>query len=174
MNEKVMVIDDDARVLSSVLRALELEGISCVGVNDPTQAVEAFRINPTDVVVVDFVYDSTPDLTGLDVIAEIQRIKPLTRTILISGRIDHDKLDESELTLELQAKVQCDHYLAKSGSREELIAKVKLALGEVESRATDWKAIAKEHVSKREIKAEEAREIKEKLKGNLTKPEDKS
>jgi DNA-binding NtrC family response regulator len=167
MNEQVLVVDDDERVLESVLRAFQIEDISCIGVNDPRKAVDTFKLNPTDVVVVDFVYDKTPELTGLNVIAEIQKIKPLTRTILISGRIDHDKLDEKELALELQAKVRCDYYLPKSGSRDLLINTVKKALSDVQSRATDWKNIAQEYEDVGQVTPEDLRKVNEAIKGNI-------
>jgi two-component system OmpR family response regulator len=167
MNEQVLVVDDDERVLESVLRALQIEDISCMGVDDPRKAVDTFKANPADVVVVDFIYDKTPELTGLDVITAIRKIKPLTRTILISGRIDHDKLGEKEVEQELQAKVSCDYYLPKSGSRDVLISTVKLALEQVQSRATDWKNIAKEYGEASQVTPEDVRRVNEVMKDNI-------
>lgn len=167
MNEQVLVVDDDERVLESVVRALQIEDISCIGVGDPRKAVGVFKTNPTDVVVVDFIYDKTPDLTGLDVITAIQKIKPLTRTILISGRIDHVKLGEKELEQELQAKVRCDYYLPKSGSRDLLIQTVKKALEQAQSRATDWKTIAREYEEVGQVTPDDVRKVNEAMKDSI-------
>ena len=167
MNEQVLVVDDDERVLESILRALQLEDISAVGVSDPTKAVESFQNSPADVVVVDFVFDKTPQLTGLDIISAVQRIKPVTRTILISGRIDHDRLDEEGLEKELQAKVSCDYYLPKSGVREQLVETVKTALGNVQNRATDWKSLAEDYKQVSEVTPESVRSLNESIKGTL-------
>jgi DNA-binding NtrC family response regulator len=167
VNERVLVVDDNPRVLDSLLRALRVVDISCIGETDPKAAIEKFRANPTDVVVVDFLYDATPDFTGLDVIAEIQKIKPLTRIILISGRIDHDSLDEESLTSELKAKVRCNYYLPKSGSWDQLVNTVREALGDIERVATDWKAVAEEYIEVGRIDPKEARAINEKVKDNL-------
>lgn len=167
MNEQVMVIDDEPSVLEAILRALELEDVMAIGVGDPTKAVEAFKTSPADVVVVDFLYENAPDITGLDLIAEIQKIKPLTKSILISGYIDHEKLDEGGLEKELQAKVRCDYYLQKSGDREELIRTVKRALGDVQATATDWKSIATEYTDKGTVDVEEIRRMNESIKDNI-------
>ena len=167
MNEQVMVIDDEPSVLEAILRALELEDIRAVGVGDPTKAVEAFKTSPTDVIVVDFLYENAPDVTGLDLIAEIQKIKPLTKSILISGYIDHEMLDEGGLEKELQAKVRCDYYLQKSGDREELIRTVRKALGDIQATATDWKNIAKEYTDKGTVDVEEVRRMNESIKDNI-------
>ena len=167
MNERVLVIDDNPRVLESMLRALQVEGISCIGETDPRVAIETFKANPTDVVVVDFRYDATPDFTGLNVIAEIQRIKPFTRTILISGRIDHDTLDEESLESELQAKVRCDYYLPKSGARDQLVNTVRAALSDIDERATDWKAIAEEYVERGQVTPGDVRAMNEAIKDHL-------
>jgi DNA-binding NtrC family response regulator len=167
VNERVLVVDDNPRVLKSILRALQVEGISCIGETDPRVAIETFRANPTDVVVVDLIYDATPDFTGLDVIDQIQRMKPFTRTILISGKIDHDTLDEESLASELQAKVRCNYYLPKSGSRDQLINTVREALSDIEIRATDWKAIAEEYVEWGQVTPEDVRAMNEEIKDHL-------
>ena len=167
MNEQVMVIDDEPSVLAAILRALELEDITSIGVGDPRKAVETFKTSPTDVVVVDFLYENTPEVTGLNLIAEIQKIKPVTKAILISGYIDHEKLDEQGLEKELQAKVRCDYYLQKSGDREELISTVKKALSDVDATATDWKSIAKEYTEKGTVDVEEVRRMNESIKDNI-------
>ncbi len=167
MNELVMIVDDEANVLQSLIRALEIEDISCVGVSDPRKAVEVFKASPADVIVVDFVYDTVPELTGLDVIAEIQKIKPLTKAILISGRIDHEKLDDEGLEKELQAKVRCYHYLQKSGDREELITIVKRALNDVQTSATNWKSIAKAYTDQGTVNVEDVRQLNESIKDNI-------
>jgi two-component system, response regulator YesN len=167
MNEQVMVIDDEPSVLAAILRALELEDITSIGVGDPHKAVETFKTSPTDVVVVDFLYENVPDVTGLDLIAEIQKIKPVTKAILISGYIDHEKLDEEGLEKELQAKVRCDYYLQKSGDREELIRTVKKALSDVNATATDWKSIAQEYTNKGTVDVEEVRRMNEAIKDNI-------
>jgi DNA-binding NtrC family response regulator len=167
MNEQVMVIDDEPSVLTAILRALELEEITSIGVGDPRKAVETFKASPTDVVVVDFLYENAPDVTGLDLIAEIQKIKPVTKAILISGYIDHEKLDEEGLEKELQAKVRCDYYLQKSGDREELLRTVKKALSDVDATATDWKSIAKEYTDKGTVDVEEVRRMNESIKDNI-------
>jgi two-component system, response regulator YesN len=167
MNEQVMVIDDEPPVLQSLLRALEIEDITCIGVEDPKTAVDVFKASPADVVVVDFFYEGVPEITGLDLIAEIQKIKPLTKAILISGYIDHEKLDEEGLEKELQAKVRCDYYLQKSGDRDELISTVKKALSDVQAAATDWKSIAKEYADKGTVNIENVRQMNESIKDNI-------
>jgi DNA-binding NtrC family response regulator len=167
MNEQVMVVDDEPSVLEAILRALELEEITTIGVGEPGKAIEVFKASPADVVVIDFLYENEPHITGLDLISQIQKIKPVTKTILISGYIDHDKLDEEGLQKELQAKIRCDYYLQKSGDRDELVSTVKKALSDVQAMATDWKNIAKEYTDKSTVDIGEVRRMNESIKENI-------
>jgi two-component system OmpR family response regulator len=167
MNEKVLIIDDDPQYLESLLRTLGIEGIDAIGESNPHRAIEKFQANPTDVVVVDYIYDSYPDYTGLDVIAELRKIKPFTRVILISGRIDHEKMDEDDISSELKGKVLSDYYLPKPGTREKLIETIRAAIEDIGARSTDWKAIAQEYVESEQIDASEIKKIKSKIKNKI-------
>jgi DNA-binding response OmpR family regulator len=169
MNEKVMIIDDDPKVLESLMRVLRIEGIQCFGESDPILAIQKCKVDPPDVVVVDYIYDAYPDINGLDVISEIRKIKPLTQTILISGRINHADLDRDKFTDELKAKIRCDYYLAKPVSNDDLINAVKSAMRAVADLTTDWKSIANEYVENQKVDPDKVRELNESIKGHILK-----
>lgn len=169
MNEKVMIIDDDSKVLESLMRVLRIEEIQCFGELDPKVAIQKCKVDPPDVVVVDYVYDAFPDINGLDVISEIRKIKPLTRTILISGKINHADIEQDKFTDELKAKIRCDYYLAKPISNEDLVGAVKSAIKAVADLSTDWKSIANEYVENQKIDPDKVRELNETIKGHILK-----
>lgn len=170
MAGKVLIIDDDAAVLDSLLRTLHIAGIHCEGEAEPKRALERFRADPADVIVVDYVYDLHPDFTGVDLISEIRKLKPITRAILISGRIDHEGLPQEELQAELQGRIQCDAYFSKPVATDDLVEAIRSALSHVSNQATDWKSIASEYVKGSAVGPDDTRRMNETIKNNLIIP----
>jgi len=167
MGDRVLVIDDNVTYLESLIRTLQSEGIEASGQSDPTKALETFMSDPVDVVVVDYLFDAHPEITGLDVIARIREAKPFIKTVLISARINHQTLEESALADELKGRALCDYYLPKPGTREQLVQTVREALESIAEKSTDWKAIAEDYVAAGKVDAEEVRKLNERLKANI-------
>lgn len=164
MPEPVLIVDDEELVLDAIIRTLKIEGIDCFGEPDPGKALEIFKATPPDVAIIDFVYDARPDITGLDLIVALRKAKPWARTILISGKIDHAKLDEETLKSSLRTRARCDHYLVKPFANEELIQVVNESLAQVETSASNWLALAKEYVQNASLEPQEIRDLNESIK----------
>ena len=163
-NERVVVVDDDADVLENLLRGLRVFGIEALGATHPEEALKLFESNQCDVLVVDYVLGSS---TGVELMESVKRLRSRTKTILISGYIDHSKLDEQDLTRDLQARVGCEYYLQKPFANEQLVAAVKASIAALDDVGDDWQAIAKQYVAGARLRPEEVRELNEKIKANL-------
>jgi CheY-like chemotaxis protein len=167
MNERVLVIDDELNAVEGICDALALQDITCRGHTNPAMAIQDFLTNPTDVVIVDYHFPPSAGMTGIDIIRQLQAIKPFTQFILISGMIDRD-LDEEALTSELRSILSANRYIAKPiVDTEPLVATVREALLLIETQATDWEAIARQYVSAGSITAEEVRQLNERIKSHL-------
>lgn len=171
MNEQVLVIDDEKDAVDNIVLQLQMRDITCRGEIDPEEAIERFRANPTDVVIVDYVFPLTTGITGIDIIARLKEIKPFTQFILISGFIDKD-LDEETLTEELKNKLKANRYIPKPIDLHNLVNIVREALQDIDSQSSSWKSMAGEYVSKGSVSAEQARDLNEKIKEHLVKAVD--
>ncbi len=173
MNEQVLVIDDEKDQVDGLIAALEMRGITCRGETDPGAAIEDFRLRPTDVVIVDYVFPLSSGITGVDIIAELQSIKPFTHFILISGWIDRD-LDEDSLTEQLRKILKANRYIRKPIHPDQLVKMVQEALESIQDKSDDWKSIADTYVEKGSVTAEDVRRLNEGIKGHLTKAVDEA
>lgn len=162
MNESVLIIDDEPDSVETIGDVLELENISYRGEVDPEKAIENFKANPTDIVIVDYRL-SRSGLTGLDVIQQLREFKPFTRFILISAWLPLE-IDERNTSEQLINRVKVDRYIPKPYDIKELTNIVKDMLTSVEKTSEDWVEMSKEYVARGAVSADEVREINEQFK----------
>jgi len=85
----VMVVDDEATVLKLAGRILSKLGYGVISCGKGSEAVEIFRKNEPsiDVVVLDL---TMPDMDGMDVYSELEKIRPGIKVLLSSGYSEGD------------------------------------------------------------------------------------
>jgi two-component system response regulator MtrA len=81
-NALVLCVDDDAAILDITKAILERKGFSVIVALDWRQAVEAFRSNPVDLVILDY---EMPELKGHEVAIMIRSVNAEIPLILHSG-----------------------------------------------------------------------------------------
>jgi two-component system response regulator QseB len=112
---RILVIDDEARILEFVARGLRLEGFEVDAVSDPHQGLRAALERHYDLVILDLLM---PELPGITVLDRIVQRKPHQVVIVLSCLTDsRSKVQSFELG--------ADDYLAKPFSFEELLVRVK-------------------------------------------------
>jgi DNA-binding response OmpR family regulator len=111
---KVLLVEDDASIASSVVASLSQAGLSVVHVSTAGDGVEAVRSDQFDVVLMDL---GLPDIDGLDAAKAIRDFSSVP-IIIVSAR--GDELDRV-LGLELGA----DDYVVKPFSQRELLARIR-------------------------------------------------
>jgi signal transduction histidine kinase/ActR/RegA family two-component response regulator len=116
---RVICIDDDPVVGMVVLALLERAGCLVQYYSDPDEALHAIRAQPeaVDLVVTDH---SMPGMSGLEVAAELARIRPRLPVILLSGYIGGGMVDDAAAAGVLEV-------LHKESAFEELPAAVARA-----------------------------------------------
>jgi len=77
-----MVVDDDNECLESLASALRLEGFSVKEFAIPYQALNEYSPQTVDIVITDY---GMPDMNGLDLLREIQRINKFALIIVTTG-----------------------------------------------------------------------------------------
>jgi DNA-binding response OmpR family regulator len=83
MNEmKVLIVDDEEELVSTLLERLEMRGIPAEGTTDGHEALRRLAAGGYDVVVLDLMI---PGLSGNEILREIRSRHPSLRVLLITG-----------------------------------------------------------------------------------------
>lgn len=120
---RILVIEDEPRILAFLARGLEAEGFSvCAAASGPAGLKRTLSDRP-DLVILDL---RLPGLDGLSVLREIQRRRPELPVVIVSARSD------------LQTKLRgfglgASDYLAKPFSFDELLARIRVQLRRVQT-----------------------------------------
>ncbi|MFN8108501.1 MAG: response regulator transcription factor [Thermoleophilia bacterium] len=112
---RVLIVEDDPRVRSSLERALRANGYSveCAAAGAPGLAVALQH--PPDVLVLDV---NLPDITGFEVCRELRRRGERTPVLMLTAR---DSVDDRVEGLDAGA----DDYLVKPFALAELLARLR-------------------------------------------------
>lgn len=115
---RVLVVDDEPRIVNFVSRALSAEGFGVDGAHDGVRALELARTGRYELVVLDLLL---PGLDGKSVLRGIIEARPEQRVLVLSALSD---VDSKVRCLELGAS----DYLAKPFALAELVARVRARL----------------------------------------------
>lgn len=120
MNELILVVDDEARIVKLARDYLEHAGFRVVVTGNGTSALSLARQERPDLIVLDLML---PEMDGLDVCRTLRRESDVP-IIMLTARVDEpDRL----VGLELGA----DDYITKPFSPRELVARVRTVLRRV-------------------------------------------
>ena len=83
-NESILFVDDEEQLAHAAERMLTLKGFVVTAETSSAKALSLFQANPEgfDLVITD---QTMPELSGIELIAEMQKIKPNLLTILCTG-----------------------------------------------------------------------------------------
>ena len=116
-NEKILVVDDDQNICELLRLYLEKEGYAVKLVNDGVSAVNAFKQENPDLMILDIML---PKLDGWQVCREIRKFSDKPIIMLTAKGEVFDKV----LGLELGA----DDYMTKPFDTKEMVARIKAVL----------------------------------------------
>jgi PAS domain S-box-containing protein len=87
--QRILYLDDDVQVVTVTAHTLERLGYHVTSHTSPPEALTDFRTNPQqfDLVITDY---NMPEMTGLDVAAELLRIRPALPVIISSGYLTEE------------------------------------------------------------------------------------
>ncbi|MEX2229412.1 MAG: response regulator transcription factor [Dehalococcoidia bacterium] len=122
MPAKILVADDEQNIIKLLRLYLRGEGYEIVTARDGREALERFRSDHPDLVLLDLMM---PELGGFEVCNEIRRESDVPVIMLTARSEDVDKI----VGLEMGA----DDYITKPFNPREVVARIKAAL-----RRRDW------------------------------------
>ena len=115
---RVLVVDDEPRIVSFVARALTAEGFRVDGAQDGVRGLDLARTGRYELVVLDLLL---PGLDGVTVLRRLIDERPQQRVLVFSALSD---VKEKVRCLELGAS----DYLSKPFALAELVARVRARL----------------------------------------------
>ena len=115
---RVLVVDDEPRIVSFVSRALSAEGFQVDGALDGSRGLELARTGEYELVVLDLLL---PSLDGETLLQELMEARPSQRVLVLSALSD------------VETKVRClefgaTDYVSKPFSLAELVARIRARL----------------------------------------------
>jgi len=115
---KILVVEDDQAVRSSLDRALRLEGYTVQTADDGGQALRSLTADPPDAIVLDL---GLPVMDGLEVCRRLRQAGDDTPVLMLTAR---DAVDDRVQGLDAGA----DDYVVKPFALAELLARLRALL----------------------------------------------
>lgn len=114
----ILIIDDEEEFAATLSQRLNLRGFESTDIHSGTEGLARFRDLEPDIVILDL---KMPDMSGLDVLAEIKKHDPSIEVIMVtghgSGQAGRDALKEGAFD-----------YIMKPVDLKELLGKIHAAL----------------------------------------------
>ena len=117
MSKKILVVDDEKRIVEIVKAYLEKDGFKVITAYDGRSALEQYRRSGPDLLVLDLML---PEISGWDVCRKIRQQSDVP-VIMLTAR---DDTTDKIVGLELGA----DDYVTKPFDPKELVSRVKAVL----------------------------------------------
>jgi DNA-binding response OmpR family regulator len=115
---RILVIEDEPRILDFVSRGLEAEGFSVLGARDGQEGLRLAEALEWDLIILDLLL---PHLDGLNVLRAVEAKQPGLPVVIVSARAD--------LATKLNGfGLGARDYLTKPFSFDELLARVRVHL----------------------------------------------
>ena len=123
---RILVVDDEARILSMMRRVLEADGYQVALAGDGRAALEIVRSEPVDLMILDVMM---PDIDGFDVCRTVRQESVVPILILTARDAGVDKV----------AGLDCgaDDYMVKPFENDELMARVRALLRRTQPRQVE-------------------------------------
>lgn len=131
-----LIIDDDVDLLDTWTRLAHAKGLAVNTAPTWDEGIALFHILSPDLVIAD--YNLPGSAHGLQLLAEIRRLRPSVRLVLISGAVEPSKL------VEVERLSVVDRVLSKgdAGTATSVVLEEIERASSQATRPTDWRAFA--------------------------------
>lgn len=117
MADKILVIDDERKIVDMITKSLKAEGFQALSAYDGLAGMEIVQSEPVDLVVLDVML---PGLDGFEVLQRIRSTKDIPVIMLTARTEEIDKL--------LGLGMGADDYITKPFSLKELVFRIRAVL----------------------------------------------
>lgn len=118
MKKKILIVDDEAGIVQEMKEFLEEEGYETYTADTAKAGIKLLEEIRPDVILVDV---KLPDASGTDVLRACKEKSPQTKTIMVTGYVDQNVMDEVE-------KIGRDAFLQKPFNLVKIIEEIEKLL----------------------------------------------
>lgn len=129
MDTKVLVVDDEIRMVQLISMNLKLEGFNVISASDGYQALEKVTKEMPDMIILDIMM---PDRDGFETLKRIREISPTPVIFLSVKGEEYDRVRGLDLG--------ADDYITKPFSPRELVSRIKAVLRRTEPEIANRKS----------------------------------
>ncbi|HXH81397.1 MAG TPA: response regulator [Candidatus Tectomicrobia bacterium] len=87
---EILIVDDEREVAEVLARSLTRQGHEATVVHSGAEALERLRTSSPDALFLDV---SMPGMNGLDVMAEVRRLRPALPVVVVTGHATDDQIE---------------------------------------------------------------------------------
>ncbi|MCD6224724.1 MAG: response regulator [Deltaproteobacteria bacterium] len=117
MQTRILIVDDEKEFVQTLAERLSIRNYTVNTAFNGEGAIEKIKKYNFDVVILDV---AMPGMSGIDVLWEIKKIKPLTAVIMLTGHATVEAAIEG-------MKLGADDFLQKPCETEDLLSKIDSA-----------------------------------------------
>src|SRR3989449_10125761 len=88
---EIMIVDDEPQVAEVLATSLKRQGHSTTVVHSGREALDRLKSGAFDAMFLDV---SMPGMNGLDVMAEVRRLRPSLAVVVITGHATPDEIED--------------------------------------------------------------------------------
>jgi DNA-binding NtrC family response regulator len=93
MKKKILIVDDEAGIVQEIKEFLEEEGYEVHTADSAKAGIRLVEELKPDVAMIDV---KLPDASGTEVLKACKEKSPKTKTIMVTGYVDQNVMDEAE------------------------------------------------------------------------------
>jgi DNA-binding response OmpR family regulator len=114
MPNKILLVDDEVNLIDPIAFNLKQKGYDIITTYDGKTALEAFRKEQPDLVILDW---TLPDVQGVEILKQIRQEQDFTPVIMLTGKTAKEDIVEG-------LSAGADDYVTKPFTWEELLARI--------------------------------------------------
>ncbi len=115
MNTKILVIEDDNKIINFMTMALKAKGYLILSAKNGNEGILCFCTENPDIILLDL---GLPDMDGIDIIKQVRQVSEIPIIIVSAREQDSDKIAALD--------AGANDYVSKPFSMGELLARVRV------------------------------------------------
>lgn len=115
MNYKILIIEDDNKIVNFMSMALKAKGYHIITARNGNEGILTFCTENPDIILLDL---GLPDMDGIQIIKQIRKVSEIPIIVVSAREQDHDKIDALD--------TGANDYVTKPFSMGELLARIRV------------------------------------------------
>jgi DNA-binding response OmpR family regulator len=120
MTKRILLVDDEPDIIFTIKKILEENGFKVDSFNDPILALNYYKVNFYDLVILDI---KLPKMDGFELYAKIREKDPKVKTCFLTAVTKYNE-EAGKIRLALGKTINEDYFIQKPVEMEDLLKKL--------------------------------------------------